>query len=160
MIMINPWLTIWSMLAMPLIPVVVRFFGREIFRFSRETQEQLSALSAFVLENLSGIRVVQAYAQEQNQIRRFEAISSGYRGKTMWLATLWGIFWPLMQVMAGLAATVVLWLGGRQVLQGTMTLGEYVAFITVVTEPGSPNPALGQDFAAELLVKTVSALRG
>jgi ATP-binding cassette, subfamily B, multidrug efflux pump len=125
---INPWLTFWSMLAMPLIPVVVRFFGREIFRFSRETQEQLSALSAFVLENLSGIRVVQAYAQEQNQIRRFEAISSGYRGKTMWLATLWGIFWPLMQVMAGLAATVVLWLGGRQVLQGTMSLGEYVAF--------------------------------
>jgi len=128
MITINPWLTLWSMLAMPLIPVVVRFFGREIFRFSRETQEQLSALSAFVLENLSGIRVVQAYAQEQNQIRRFEEISSGYRCKTMWLATLWGIFWPLMQVMAGLAATVVLWLGGRQVLQGTMTLGEYVAF--------------------------------
>src|SRR5215471_9088941 len=128
MITINPWLTLWSMLAMPLIPVVVRFFGRQIFRFSRETQEQLSALSAFVLENLSGIRVVQAYAQEQNQIRGFEAISVGYRGKTMWLATLWGIFWPLMQVLSGLAATVVLWLGGRQVLQGQMTLGEYVAF--------------------------------
>ncbi len=128
MITINPWLTLWSMLAMPLIPVVVRFFGRQIFRYSRETQEQLSALSAYVLENLSGIRVVQAYAQEQNQIRGFAAISSGYRRKTMWLATLWGIFWPLMQVMAGLAATVVLWLGGRQVLLGTMTLGEYVAF--------------------------------
>ena len=46
----------------------------------------------------------------------------------MWLATLWGIFWPLMQVMAGIAATMVLWLGGRQVLQGTMSLGEFVAF--------------------------------
>jgi ATP-binding cassette subfamily B protein len=46
----------------------------------------------------------------------------------MWLATLWGIFWPLMQVLAGVAATLVLWLGGRQVLQGTMTLGEFVAF--------------------------------
>ena len=138
MITINPWLTLWSMLAMPLIPVVVRFFGRQIFRFSRETQEQLSALSAFVLENLSGIRVVQAYAQEQNQIRGFKTISFGYRGKTMWLATLWGIFWPLMQVLAGLAATVVLWLGGRQVLQGTMTLGEYVAFngyLAILTWP-------------------------
>ena len=58
------------MLAMPLIPVVVRFFGRHIFRWSRNTQEQLSVMSAYVLENLSGIRVVQAYAQEQNQIRR------------------------------------------------------------------------------------------
>ena len=128
MIMIDPWLTLWSMLAMPLVPVVVRYFGRHIFRWSRATQEQVSVLSAYVLENFSGIRVVQAYAQEENQIRGFDAISSGYQRKTMWLATLWGIFWPLMQVHAGVAATIVLWLGGRQVLAGSMTLGEFVAF--------------------------------
>jgi len=128
MITIDPWLTLWSMLAMPLIPMVVRFFGRHIFRWSRNTQEQLSAMSAYVQENLAGMRVVQAYAQEQNQIKGFDAISSSYRYNTMWLATLWGIFWPLMQVLAGIAATIVLWLGGRQVLQGTMTLGEFVAF--------------------------------
>ena len=128
MITIDPWLTLWSMMAMPLIPIVVRFFGREIFRSARETQERLSQLSAYVLENFSGIRVVQAYAQEQNQIAGFDAINTDYRQRNMWLATLWGIFWPLMQVMAGIAATVVLWLGGRQVLQETMTLGEFVAF--------------------------------
>ncbi len=128
MIAIDPWLTLWSMMAMPLIPIVVRFFGRHIFRWSRQTQEQLSEMSAFVLENFSGIRVVQAYAQEENQIRGFSAISSEYRRRTLWLATLWGIFWPLMQVHAGVAATIVLWLGGRQVLAGTMTLGEFVAF--------------------------------
>jgi ATP-binding cassette subfamily B protein len=128
MIAIDPWLTLWSMLAMPMITVVVRFFGRHIFRWSRETQEQLSVMSAYVQENLSGIRVVQAYAQEQNQIRGFDAISTDYRRKTMWLATLWGLFWPLMQVLAGIGATIVLWLGGRQVMQGTMTLGEFVAF--------------------------------
>ena len=128
MITIDPWLTFWSMLAMPLITVVVRFFGRHIFRWSRNTQEQLSIMSAYVQENLAGMRVVQAYAQEQNQTQGFEAISAGYRYNTMWLATLWGIFWPLMQVLAGIAATLVLWLGGRQILQGTMTLGEFVAF--------------------------------
>jgi ATP-binding cassette subfamily B protein len=128
MITIDPWLTLWSMLAMPLVPVVVRYFGRHIFRWSRETQVQVSVLSAYVLENFSGIRVVQAYAQEENQIRGFSAISSEYQRKTMWLATLWGIFWPLMQVHAGVAATIVLWLGGRQVLAGSMTLGEFVAF--------------------------------
>jgi len=128
MITIDPWLTLWSMLAMPLITVVVRFFGRHIFRWSRNTQEQLSVMSAYVQENLAGIRVIQAYAREQEQIHGFDAISSGYRHNTMWLATLWGIFWPLMQVLAGIAATIVLWLGGRQVLQGTMTLGEFVAF--------------------------------
>ena len=128
MITINPWLTLWSMLALPLITVVVRFFGRHIFTWSRDTQQQLSVMSTYVQENLSGIRVVQAYAQENNQLSGFDAISSDYRRKTMWLATLWGIFWPLMQVLAGIGATVVLWLGGRQVLQGTMTLGEFVAF--------------------------------
>ena len=46
----------------------------------------------------------------------------------MWVATLWGIFWPLMQMLSGIGAAIVLWLGGRQVLQGTMTLGEFVAF--------------------------------
>ena len=128
MITIDPWLTLWSMLAMPLITVVVRFFGRHIFTWSKDTQQQLSVMSTYVQENLSGVRVVQAYAQEKNQIQGFDAISSDYRRKTMWLATLWGIFWPLMQVLAGIGATVVLWLGGRQVLQGTMTLGEFVAF--------------------------------
>ncbi|HTN71582.1 MAG TPA: ABC transporter transmembrane domain-containing protein, partial [Methylomirabilota bacterium] len=90
MITIDPWLTLWSMLAMPLITVVVRFFGRHIFTRSRDTQQQLSLMSTYVQENLSGIRVVQAYAQENNQIQGFGAISSEYRNKTMWLATLWG----------------------------------------------------------------------
>jgi ATP-binding cassette, subfamily B, multidrug efflux pump len=74
------------------------------------------------------MRVVQVYAQEDNQIRGFHKISSDCMRKNMWLATLWGIFWPLMRVVSGIAATIVLWLGGRQVLQGTMSLGEFVAF--------------------------------
>lgn len=128
MITIDPWLTLWSMCSMPLISVAVRVFGRRIFRWSHETQEQLSEMSAFVQENLAGMRVVQAYAQEQNQIAAFRSRSLDYRYKTMWLATLWGIFWPLIQVLSGIAATVVLWYGGRQVLTGTMTLGQFVAF--------------------------------
>ena len=128
MIAIDPWLTLWSLLALPLITVTVRVFGRQIFQWSREVQRQLSELSTYVQENLAGIRVVQAYAQEENRIRTFTDISSDYMRKNLWLATLWGVFWPLMQVVAGVAATVVLWLGGRRVLEGTMTLGEFVAF--------------------------------
>lgn len=143
MITINSWLTLWSMLAMPLIPVVVRFFGRQIFRQSREKQEQLSSLSSYVQEDLAGIRVVQAYAQDENQIQGFASISSEYRHKNMWLAVLWGVFWPLMQVMAGIAAVIVLWLGGRQVLQGTMTLGEFVAFNSYLAMLTWPLMAIG-----------------
>ncbi len=128
MIIIDPWLTFWSLLVLPPIPIVVWLFGSQIFRWSRDVQEQLSSLSAYVQENLSGIRVVQAYAQEENQIGGFAAVSSEYMRRNLWLATLWGVFWPLMRVLAGIAAAVVLWLGGRKVLQGSMTLGEFVAF--------------------------------
>jgi ATP-binding cassette subfamily B protein len=128
MIVIDPWLTLWSLLALPLITVSVRIFGRHIFRWSRDVQQHLSALSTFVQENLAGIRVVQAYAQEENQIRHFRQVSSDYLQKNLRLATLWGIFWPLMRVLSGISAAVVLWLGGRQVLRETMTLGEFVAF--------------------------------
>ena len=143
MITINPWLTLWSMLAMPLITVVVRFFARHIFRWSRATQEQLSLMSTYVQENLAGIRVVQAYAQEENQALGFHDISSEYRRRTLWLATLWGIFWPLMQMLSGIGAAIVLWLGGRQVLQGTMTLGEFVAFNGYLAMLTWPLMALG-----------------
>ena len=125
---IDPWLTFWALLPMPLISFSVRFFGGHIFRWSRDVQQQLSKLSACVQENLAGIRVVQSYAQEENQIGEFHRLSSEYMNKNLWLATLWGVFWPLMRVFAGVAAAVVLWLGGRQVLLGTMTLGEFVAF--------------------------------
>jgi ATP-binding cassette subfamily B protein len=128
MMIIDPWLTLWSLIVLPLIPFVVRLFGGQIFQWSRDVQEELSDLSAYVQQDLSGIRVVQAYAQEENQISRFAGVSSEYMRRNLWLAILWGIFWPLMRVLAGLAAAVVLWLGGRQVLQGTMTLGEFVAF--------------------------------
>jgi ATP-binding cassette subfamily B multidrug efflux pump len=128
MIYIDPWLTFWSLLAMPMITVTVRTFGRHIFRWSHSVQEQLSDISAYVQENLAGMRVVQVYAQEDNQIRGFEKISAECMRKNMWLAILWGIFWPLMRVVSGIAATIVLWLGGRQVLQGSMSLGEFVAF--------------------------------
>ena len=128
MILMDPWLTLWSLLALPLIPATVRLFGKHIFRWSREVQENLSSLSTYVQENLSGIRVVQAYAQEEHQIRGFAQASRETMKKNLWLATLWGVFWPLMRVIAGLAAAIVLWLGGRKVLQGSMTLGEFVAF--------------------------------
>jgi ATP-binding cassette subfamily B protein len=128
MIAIDPWLTLWALLVMPLITVTVKFFGRHIFRWSRDVQEQLSDLSTYVQENLAGIRVVQAYAQEDNQIQGFKKISAEYLSKNLWLATLWGVFWPLMKVVAGVAGVVVLWLGGRRVLDGSMTLGEFVAF--------------------------------
>jgi ATP-binding cassette subfamily B protein len=128
MIAIDPWLTLWSLLALPMVSLSVRFFGGRIFDWSRDVQQQLSLLSAYVQENLAGIRVVQAYAQEENQNMGFHRLSLAYRRKNLRLATLWGVLLPLMRVFTGIAAAIVLWIGGRKVLHGAMTLGEFAAF--------------------------------
>jgi len=128
MIAIDPWLTLWSLLSLPMVSLSVRFFGGRIFDWSRDVQQHLSSLSAYVQENLAGIRVVQAYAQEENQSGGFHRLSLAYRRKNLRLATLWGVLLPLMRVFTGIAAAIVLWIGGRNVLQGAMTLGEFAAF--------------------------------
>jgi len=144
MLAIDPVLTFWSLLSLPLISLSVRFFGKHIFQWSREAQQHLSSLSAYVQEDLAGIRVVQAYAQEENQISGFNRLSAAYRRKNLQLAALWAILWPLMRLFTGIAAAIVLWLGGQKVMQGTMTLGEFVAFNGYLGMLTWPVMAVGQ----------------
>jgi ATP-binding cassette subfamily B multidrug efflux pump len=144
MLAIDPVLTFWSLLSLPLISLSVRFFGKRIFHWSRDAQQHLSLLSAYVQEDLAGIRVVQAYAQEENQIGGFNRLSAEYRRKNLRLAGLWAILWPLMRLFTGIAAAIVLWLGGQKVMQGTMTLGEFVAFNGYLGMLTWPVMAVGQ----------------
>jgi len=143
MVVIDPWLTLWSLLPLPGITALVLAFGNRIFDRYRDVQQHLSTVSTFVQENLAGIRVVQAYVQEENQQGRFEGLSKEYLVKNLDLVKLWGYVWPLMSVLSGLAATVVLWLGGRKVALGTMTLGELVAFYGYLAMLSWPVMAVG-----------------
>jgi ATP-binding cassette subfamily B protein len=128
MIGIDPWLTLWSLCALPGITALVLGFGNRMHRGYREVQQQLGRLSIFVQENLGGIRVVQAHAQEENRQARFRALSAEYMRKNLVTARMSGVLWPLIAVFSGLGAVVVLWLGGRQVLLGTLTIGQFVQF--------------------------------
>ncbi|MCZ7626473.1 MAG: ABC transporter transmembrane domain-containing protein [Candidatus Methylomirabilis sp.] len=128
MVVIDPWLTLWSLLPLPSITILVLLIGNRIFDRYRDVQRHLSTLSTFVQENLAGIRVVQAYVQEENQQRHFDGLSREYQDKNLDLVKRWGYVSPVMTVLSGLAATIVLWLGGRQVAMGTMSLGELVGF--------------------------------
>ena len=143
MVVIDPWLTLWSLLPLPGITALVLVFGNRIFYRYRDVQQHLSILSTFVQENLAGIRVVQAYAQEENQKAGFEELSREYLVKNLDLVKLWGYVWPLMSVLSGIAAVVVLWLGGRKVALGTMTLGELVGFFGYLAMLTWPVMAVG-----------------
>lgn len=128
MIWISPTLTGFAMIPMVLIPIAVIWFGRRIHvRFER-IQEQFSELTNFVQENLAGIRIVKAYAREDDQAKRFGTRSHDYMDRNMDLAKIWGAFFPALQFLGGLGALVVLWLGGLEVMDGTITIGDFVAF--------------------------------
>ncbi|MFW6084427.1 MAG: ABC transporter ATP-binding protein [Gemmatimonadota bacterium] len=128
MIWISPTLTGFAMLPMVLIPVSVIWFGRRIHDRFERIQEQFSELTNFVQENLAGIRIVKAYARERDQSVRFEEQSRDYMDRNMELAKIWGAFFPSLKFLGGLGALVVLWLGGLEVMDGSITIGDFVAF--------------------------------
>jgi ATP-binding cassette subfamily B protein len=128
MLDIDPWLTLWSLLSLPGITLLVLGFGNRMHRGYRDVQQFLGKLSIFVQESLAGIRVIQAHGQEATRQARFEQLSAEYMRKNLVTARLSGVLWPLMAVFSGLAAAVVLWLGGRRVLLGTLTIGQFVQF--------------------------------
>jgi ATP-binding cassette subfamily B protein len=128
MLYISPKLTLYAMIPMALLPPMVLGFGRVIHRRFTEIQEQFSTLSTMVQENLTGVRIVRAYVQEREQARRFDELNQEYRQRNMRLIYASGAFRPLMQTIAGVAMVVVLWLGGLEVMAGTITVGDFVAF--------------------------------
>ena len=143
MIWISPSLTLAALVPMTLLPPVVLWFGRTIHTRFERIQEQFAALSTMVQENLTGVRIVRAYAQEAAQAREFDGFNREYLKRNMHLAYVSGAFHPIMGLLTGAAMVVVLWYGGRQVMTGAITTGDFVAFSFYLVLLGWPMIALG-----------------
>ena len=128
MIFISPKLTGISLLPMALVSIIVLKFSKEIRQRFESVQGQLSEISSMVHENIAGIRVIQAYVQEENELNRFKKLNEQLINKNLELTKISGAFFPLMVFTTGLATALVLWIGGREVIRGQLTLGSYVAF--------------------------------
>jgi ATP-binding cassette subfamily B multidrug efflux pump len=128
MLWISPRLTLFALIPMLCLPAIVIGFGRVIHRRYEEIQEQFSALSTFVQENLSGVRIVRAYKQESEQAEQFDGHNADYRERNMRLVRTSGIFHPLLSLLSGVAMVLVTWIGGREVIAGRITIGDFVAF--------------------------------
>ncbi|MDH5761270.1 MAG: ABC transporter ATP-binding protein/permease [Gemmatimonadota bacterium] len=128
MFYLSPTLTLYALAPLVVLPPVVLGFGRVIHRRFQEIQEQFSVLSTMVQENLTGVRIVRAYTQEREQTIRFDELNRDYRQRNMRLAMSAGLFHPLLAGISGLAMVLVLWFGGREVMDGRMTVGGFVAF--------------------------------
>lgn len=143
MLVISPRLTVYAMLPMLVLPPIVLFFGRIIHRRFEEIQEQFSSLSTFVQENLSGVRLVRAYTQEEEQARQFDGFNDDYRERNMRLVMTAGAFHPLLMMISGLALVAVTGLGALEVMENTMSVGDFVAFTFYLTLLIWPMIALG-----------------
>ena len=125
---ISPKLAAVSLLPMIGVFLIVLNFGRKIRRRFGAIQEQLSEMSSMVQEDYAGIRVIQAYTQEANELKRFKKLNLRLTEKKMALARVSGAFSPLMILTMGVTAALILGIGGMEVIHRHLTLGDYMAF--------------------------------
>jgi ATP-binding cassette subfamily B multidrug efflux pump len=143
MFAISPRLTLYAFLPLPVVSIVIQYFGRRIHERFERIQAMFSDISARAQENFSGVRVIRAYGQEKAEIAGFETSNREYIARSLRLVRLMGMLWPTLETMLGLAIVLVLWLGGREVLQHRINVGDFVAFNTYMVQLTWPVIALG-----------------
>jgi ATP-binding cassette subfamily B protein len=143
MVHTSPKLTLYAFLPLPVVSVVIQYFGRQIRERFERIQAMFSDISARAQENFSGARVIRAYVQEEAEIAAFEAANQEYIARSLKLVRLMGMLWPTLELMLGLAAVLVLWIGGREVLAHRMKIGGFAAFNIYMLQLTFPVIALG-----------------
>jgi ATP-binding cassette subfamily B multidrug efflux pump len=136
-------LTLWILLPVPAVFLAVRHFGKVIHDLYELIQASLASLSAKVQENLAGVRVVRAYAQEEAEIRGFDEPNREYVTSNIKLIRTWSMFMPSLQALIGMSFLIVLWQGGDQLLSGKISVGALIAFYTYLGVLVWPMIALG-----------------
>ncbi|MCB2210866.1 ABC transporter ATP-binding protein/permease [bacterium] len=121
-------LTLIVLVIGPVVAVMVFFLGRMVHKASTESQAAFSNLSALVQENLSGIRIVKAFLQQNDQKKRFGDQSQDLLDKKMKLVLFQGAFMPLIMLLFGVAVAAIMLVGGWYIIEGTLRVGDYVAF--------------------------------
>jgi ATP-binding cassette subfamily B protein len=136
-------LTLYAFLPLPIVSVVIQYFGRRIHERFERIQAMFSDISARAQENFSGARVIRAYVQEEAEIAAFEAANQEYVSRSLKLVRLMGMLWPTLELMLGLALVLILWMGGREVIAGRMQIGAFTAFNIYMMQLTFPIIALG-----------------
>ncbi len=122
---------------------MVQYFGRRIHERFERIQAMFSDISARAQENFSGARLIRAYVQEEAEIENFETDNREYIARSLKLVRLMGMLWPTLETLLGFAIIIVLYVGGREVLQHRIGLGSFVAFNTYMVQLTWPIIALG-----------------
>jgi ATP-binding cassette, subfamily B, multidrug efflux pump len=143
MLKLSPKLTLFAFLPLPIASIIIQYFGRRIHERFERIQAMFSDISARAQENFSGARVIRAFVQEEAEIAAFETANREYIRRSLGLVRLMGMLWPSLELILGAAVVIVLWLGGREVIQNRMSVGQFVAFLQYMGQLTWPVIALG-----------------
>lgn len=121
-------LTLVALLPLVFLGPVMLYFGRRLHAGWEAVQDHFGVVQTMVQENLSGVRIVRAYGQEQAQEREFDALNTAYLEKNMVLARISALFHPMLSALTGIGMLIVFWYGGTLVMRGTMSAGDFIAF--------------------------------
>ncbi len=142
-VQISGRLTVASLSTLPVLLVAMWGFARAMFRRQRQNQEAIGKMSGAVQSSIAGVRIVRSFALEEAELRRFEVINADYLEKTLGLARLRGLMFPVMQAITAVGTIIVLWYGGSLMLHGHMSAGNFLAFFRALTRLTWPLISLG-----------------
>ncbi len=143
MVYIDPLLTLYAAIPMPLITVVTLFFSRTIHHRFTVLQRAFASLTERVRESITGIRVVKAYVQEEEEKTKLSLLSRDYVQKNLNVTKVWGMFFPVILFFSNLSMVIVLYLGGKLTIFQSISTGDFVAFMSYMGILTWPMMALG-----------------
>jgi ATP-binding cassette subfamily B multidrug efflux pump len=136
-------LTLLAFLSMPLVATATNYFSKRIHDRFEKVQEYFGTVSNRAQESLAGVRVIRAYTQEAAEIESFKQVNREFVNRNLQLIRLSGIFHPILQFFIGLGFIAVLWFGGRLVVSGQISIGQFVKFTLLLGYLVWPMIALG-----------------
>ena len=143
MLSISVKLTLYALIPLPFLSISIYFVNNIINKRSEEIQKSLSDLSTFVQEAFSGIRVLKSFARETDSLNRFAKESDQYKKKSLQLTQVNAMFFPLIISLIGLSTVLTVFIGGTEVINGNLTIGNIAEFILYVNLLTWPVTALG-----------------
>jgi ATP-binding cassette subfamily B multidrug efflux pump len=143
MLTVNVRLAVFSVLPLPILAVIIFYVNTVIEFRSEQIQKRLSALSSFVQENFSGIRVIKSYVRESFVREKFAEESEDYKTQSMAMAKVQALFFPSMLLLIGLSNVITIYIGGVEVMKGNITAGNIAEFIVYLNMLAFPVISLG-----------------
>ncbi len=143
MFKISPKLTFFAVIPLPLASVFVQSFGARIHKRFERIQAMFSDISAQAQENFSGARLIRAFAQEEAEIASFELANQEYIGRSLHLVRLMAMLWPTLEFVLGLSLVITLLIGGHEVVNHRISVGEFTEFMVYMVQLTWPMIAIG-----------------